>query len=30
VAGWVAEHLAVALPHPPRVTTGEVIIQPGM
>jgi hypothetical protein len=30
VAGWVAEHLAVALPHPPRVTTGEVIIQRGM
>jgi hypothetical protein len=30
VARWLAEHLATALPHPPRVTTGEVIIQRGM
>jgi hypothetical protein len=30
VAGWVADHLAAALPNPPRVTIGEVIIQRGM
>jgi hypothetical protein len=30
VARWVAQHLATALPHPPRVTTGDVIIQRGM
>ena len=29
-ARWVAEHLATALPHPPRVSTGEVIIQKGL
>jgi hypothetical protein len=30
VAGWVAEHLATALPHPPGVSSGEVIIQRGL
>jgi hypothetical protein len=30
VARWVAEHLAVALPHPPRITSGEVILQRGI
>ena len=29
-ARWVAEHLATALPHPPHVSTGEVIIQKGL
>jgi hypothetical protein len=30
VGGWMAEHLAAALPHPPEVIAGEVIVQRGM
>ena len=30
VARWVAEHLGTALPDPPRITTGEVIVQRGL
>jgi hypothetical protein len=30
VEGWVAEHLAASLPHPPEVIAGEVIVQRGM
>ena len=29
-ARWVATHLATVLPQPPRVSTGEVIIQKGL
>ncbi len=30
VARWVAEHLGSALPDPPRITTGVVIVQRGL
>jgi hypothetical protein len=30
VAAWTTAHLAAVLPHPPKVTGGEVVVQKGL